>query len=279
MNTLSPHEQNDKSTTSWSRICPECGKILFYASKQVMQRQEKNNALCRPCYGRYKPDTHLAQQIIKAHSQGLGNREIAKYIGCHHRTVNYHLKKAELTTNNPRGKPPIETGPDTAICSYCGKEVLKTEFALVRSYEDARRLSKCRMCRKKDGYTRLSTDINAFLRNKEVRHRTQAKSRGIFYGLPRGYASELYRKQKGLCFYTDTPLITVAGQGRNPHSLSIDRVDSRRGYVSDNVVLCTDRVNNIKKDVTPEEMRQWMPGWYERVMAEVKSGRLIIQEW
>jgi len=36
--------------------------------------------------------------------------------------------------------------------------------------------------------------------------------------------------------------------------------------VKGNVVLCVARVNTIKSDVSLNEMKLWMPGWYERIV-------------
>ena len=75
-----------------------------------------------------------------------------------------------------------------------------------------------------------------------------------------------------------THFSAIAGNGRLPTTISVDKVDPRGGYTPDNVVLCAARINSMKNDVTLEEMREWMPKWYERVIAEVRTGRLIIQD-
>lgn len=56
----------------------------------------------------------------------------------------------------------------------------------------------------------------------------------------------------------------------------MDRIDPSKGYVIENIVLCSFRVNTVKRDVTPEEMRAWMPGWalrVERRMGNIADGR------
>lgn len=57
------------------------------------------------------------------------------------------------------------------------------------------------------------------------------------------------------------------GRGKSHSAASVDRVDNSIGYLVGNVVLCTTKVNLIKRDVTLDEMKDWMPGWYQRVLA------------
>ena len=51
----------------------------------------------------------------------------------------------------------------------------------------------------------------------------------------------LWNKQKGLCYYTNIPM-----QLTNeivPELVSIDRIDSLKGYTEDNIVLCCYIIN------------------------------------
>lgn len=48
--------------------------------------------------------------------------------------------------------------------------------------------------------------------------------------------------------------------------ISIDKIIPEKGYVEGNVVLCTNRVNTIKSDLSLEEMKEWIPSWYQKVV-------------
>ena len=61
------------------------------------------------------------------------------------------------------------------------------------------------------------------------------------------YLEELYRIQKGLCAYTKEKLEIASGRH---NTLSVDRIDSSKGYTKDNVCLTTWRVNNCKQDLS-----------------------------
>ncbi|ATS93379.1 endonuclease [Ralstonia phage DU_RP_I] len=71
------------------------------------------------------------------------------------------------------------------------------------------------------------------------------------------------------CPVFETPFVlkdgeTAGGTGMAP---SLDRVDSRRGYVPGNVAVISSRANRIKNNATPEELqalasyasKQWTP--------------------
>jgi hypothetical protein len=61
----------------------------------------------------------------------------------------------------------------------------------------------------------------------------------------------LWEIQKGLCFYTNKPMLFELG---NENSVSIDRINSNIGYVKDNIVLCKKQVNIMKNDATIDQL-------------------------
>jgi|DEB0MinimDraft_10_1074344.scaffolds.fasta_scaffold62231_2 hypothetical protein len=64
------------------------------------------------------------------------------------------------------------------------------------------------------------------------------------------------------CPYLGIPIShEVGGKSRRPGSPSLDRIDSARGYVKGNILVCSWRANNIKSDATLNELitltKQW----------------------
>ena len=49
-------------------------------------------------------------------------------------------------------------------------------------------------------------------------------------------------------------LIYQVGEGRTPCSPSLDRIDSKFGYVKGNIRIISDRANSLKSDATDEEL-------------------------
>ncbi len=61
------------------------------------------------------------------------------------------------------------------------------------------------------------------------------------------YIMNLFQEQGGRCFYSDATL-TISGSS----SVSIDRIDSKKGYTKGNIVLCTAAINKMKNDYSME---------------------------
>lgn len=118
-------------------------------------------------------------------------------------------------------------------------------------------------------YTNLNFERNMKMRIHLLRGR--AKRRGVPFELVYSDLCTLFNDQNGLCFYTDQPMVWDRSAGQSRKALSVDRIDSTRGYVAGNVVLCSWRANAIKNDLTMEELKQWMPSWHQRLQDKIKS--------
>lgn len=62
-------------------------------------------------------------------------------------------------------------------------------------------------------------------------------------------------KQNGRCYYTDIDLIAEEPGGRKKTGklLSIDRVDSKKGYEPDNIAFVSFDLNSMKRDLSHED--------------------------
>jgi hypothetical protein len=95
--------------------------------------------------------------------------------------------------------------------------------------------------------------------------RGKAKKQNIPFEISHKDLSSLFEKQKGLCFYTDQPMVWNRSEGHTRKALTVDRIDGTKGYVAGNIVLCSWRANAIKNDLTIDELRQWIPSWWKRL--------------
>lgn len=205
--------------------------------------------------------------VVERHGQGKNNRQIGRELGICHRTVAAHLVLAGLTTNGPIRQHIELVGKDSARCSKCKKISKLSEWPILRAGDKyPYRLSYCVSCRKKQVYASTSKTPATFIKDRFHRTKLMAKKTGTKFKITADYLIAQYERQKGKCFYTDAPLVLQLGQGVSPHSLSIDKVDPKLGYVPGNVVMCGYRVNKIKNDVTPEEMKAWLPNWHKRTL-------------
>lgn len=67
----------------------------------------------------------------------------------------------------------------------------------------------------------------------------------------------LYSKQKGLCAISGVEMTHLTGAGRVPTNISIDRIDSNKGYTQDNVQLVCRQVNIMKAELSLEDLKRW----------------------
>ena len=140
------------------------------------------------------------------------------------------------------------------------------------------RLTYCRNCRRKQMYDVLSSSPRSALRDKYRRTERRAVASGIPFSITFDDFFAQWESQNGLCFYTDEPMSWGAGRGRNPNNASVDKIRPDVGYVNDNVVFCTNRINTIKHNVTLDEMEKWMPNWYERVVNALRAKGIAVYQ-
>lgn len=84
------------------------------------------------------------------------------------------------------------------------------------------------------------------LKSRFSHAKTMAKCRNIEWTLE----FEDFKKIPLICFYTGD-VLTI--DKNKPNTLSIDRIDSLKGYTKENVVLCSVRVNFAKHSLTVSE--------------------------
>jgi len=81
--------------------------------------------------------------------------------------------------------------------------------------------------------------------------RSSAKKRNLQFNLKVSDLEDLWEKQNGLCFYSKKKMDLLAGDKKN--TFSVDRIDSTKGYIVNNVVLCRWIVNLMKNDMNVDE--------------------------
>ena len=112
-------------------------------------------------------------------------------------------------------------------------------------------LSRCIECEKelgkikhKENQKREILSLDSFI-NKKIKESKRRKN--IESTLNTEEVIEMFNKQNGRCYYTNYPL-EISHRNKTPYSLSIDRIDSTKGYTIDNIVLCCSIVNRMKMD-------------------------------
>lgn len=161
------------------------------------------------------------------------------------------------------------------VCNICKKSKNETEFSIRRASTDG--LSyKCKGCTKKynktyhtDNRERLLDKSKRWIKNNYERHRlnqreyikqnpkrrildgirSNAKRRKIEFSLT---IHDIYIPEK-------CPLLGIkifrTGLKSCDNSPSVDRIDSKKGYVRGNIKVISNKANRIKSNATAEELK------------------------
>lgn len=218
-----------------------------------------------------KAKLELIENIKNLHKKGFTNRKIARSLGVDHRTVGDYLRLLKIKPNGTIGQPINMVDDKNAKCSKCNEIRPLTEFIINRrdkKYEY--RFSYCSSCRRIQLNNNLNKSIEAVLRNKWNRLRLKCRDNSIPLDFDDKYLVLLYKEQKGLCFYTKKEMFYKYGEGLNRMAISIDKIIPELGYIKGNTVLCTQKANTIKSDLTMEEIKSWLPPWYKKIVKYIE---------
>lgn len=112
---------------------------------------------------------------------------------------------------------------------------VKTKYASFNKEEKKEYMAKQKLWRDKNlGRYRLLT----------AKHR--AKAKGLEFTISKEEMNDIWIKQDGKCYYSKIPMSRLEN---DIHVFSIERLDSNKGYIKDNVVLCSSTVNYMKNDL------------------------------
>jgi len=150
-------------------------------------------------------------------------------------------------------------------CTKCG--IAKPNLEYSRNKDKGRGrcyVTQCKKCRVLYSQTEKSKENRKVTRVTQTKkHRLNiifhssignAKKRGLEHSISIDYLEKLWNNQKGLCYYTNKEMLrNLTNSDNNNDSISIDRVDSSKGYIEGNIVLCRWIVNRMKNDISHDE--------------------------
>lgn len=116
---------------------------------------------------------------------------------------------------------------------------------------------RCKPCRNarsvKYRAKQRRSGVEGLITNRLRDVRARAKHLGMTFDLDLPYLLDLYVKQGGLCRWTGKRMDIETG---SKDIVSVDRIDSSKGYEKGNVCLCTRRINVMKSDMDAEEFQR-----------------------
>jgi hypothetical protein len=164
-----------------------------------------------------------------------------------------------------------------AICKFCNEEKNSDKFQKYKSEYTNEELYdlKCYDCKNKEReyikenkkYT-VEEFLKCLLADKKNANDTRNKKRNDDkfkeFNLTHEYLIELWNKQDGKCAYSGRNMIYNYSKkdynylNYNPEKVSVDRIDSSKGYIQGNIVLCCAMPNIMKMDLPYEEFKKWI---------------------
>jgi len=130
-------------------------------------------------------------------------------------------------------------------CTTCKEQKPLEEFTSNKSKSDGK-MGYCKTCNnlRNKAYRKIEGNLEVSCKRVFGYLSRRVKAKNLKLNFSFEFLMELYIIQKGLCAYTNEPLELPAGSS---NTLSVDRIDSSKGYTKDNVCLTTWKVNNCKQ--------------------------------
>jgi len=155
------------------------------------------------------------------------------------------------------------------ICNNCGKEFEKPLSEIVRNKKLKRSNFCTRSCVGKSHISNFGDKIWNFKDNQFVRHgdeytkfkyymksiNSRHGSKGLDVNITVEDLKSQWELQNGLCKFSGVELIlsTHSKIIKDPiHSASVDRIDSKMGYVKGNIVWVSRSINYMKNEMSDE---------------------------
>lgn len=145
-------------------------------------------------------------------------------------------------------------------CTKCHNTKPLTEFYYHRTRKHY--MASCRECNNKksqkyqteSNYRKTETYV-FYQRAYEITRSAKNRKGGleVMDGL-KEHLIELWTTQDKKCYYTGVEMSLTGSHNGDKNAFSVDRIDSSKGYIKGNIVLCTFIVNKMKQDLTLNEL-------------------------
>lgn len=133
---------------------------------------------------------------------------------------------------------------EVKTCRVCG--TVKSILDFYGRKTECKECTKSAVARNNISYVPLhERDLISRLKNLC----TKARGRSKEFSINTSDLLDVLIKQNGQCAYTKLPLLATANQF---NTISLDRVDSSKGYVVGNVQLVCTAINKMKQEYTEE---------------------------
>jgi hypothetical protein len=160
-------------------------------------------------------------------------------------------------------------------CKFCGEEKPLSDFYSNGCFADGvkKYRTRCKSCVLHDlkGSQHLTYKAKARKRSASpiafiagILNHAAKRKQNLGFDIDLGYLAKLYEDQSGRCAISGIEMTYLAGSGRVLTNISIDRINSSKGYLRGNVQFVCDIVNRMKSDMAQEDLLFWCRNILER---------------
>lgn len=207
-----------------------------------------------------KLNTYKTYKVCPICEQKLPyTRDYFKRYGRKNGNLNYHLVCRQCEDKIAEMK---EWQDGKLLCRYCLQYKPVEDFG-----NDGNHGIKIRKCKKticKECFTKrqkshnhsLDDDrkLDKCLRWRFLSARDRARRGGLDFNLTFEYVKNLWKEQDGKCALSGIQMTFLLQDGRIPTNVSIDKIDRLKGYVQGNVQLVCMACNQMKSDLSEDEL-------------------------
>ncbi len=164
-------------------------------------------------------------------------------------------------------------------CEVCGKEILYKKSRLNKivhhtcSFECRCKLFKT-IFKSRNHHRFLNLGfLGRFFWDKCSNYKHRAKIKNLDFDLDYQFLIEIYNQQKGCCYYTGIEMKLIGEMDFD--TLSLDRINSDKGYTKDNVVFCLLCVNFLKSNYEISKINMVLNSLIKKNKIRLKIKRLF----
>lgn len=207
------------------------------------------------------------KKMLELYNSGMSNSAIGRYFGMGHNGISRRLEKYGLISHKIPST--IELIGDNMKCTKC------EEYYPPAMFEKNGRFTRrqCTKCHNTQTVIRRFSTEERRIKYRINVAKDSSKKSGLPFDLDYEYMKNLLNEQNKKCFYSGKDIIFWQ-HGETPSrnvAPSIDKIVPANGYTKGNVVWCLERYNRMKNDATLEEMKEYMPLWYDKAIKFIQT--------
>lgn len=135
-------------------------------------------------------------------------------------------------------------------CNFCKKVKARKDFRILYRPNGENIRHECKVCEKISHGKSPRSFISRLMAGAKQR-------KNLKFNLDLNYLEELYKNQKGKCAISKINMSNIAGKGHIDTNISIDRIDSTKGYIKGNVHLVCYIINRMKTDLELKDFKSY----------------------